>query len=68
MEKIKFFKFIFVVLHISRSEQAPGSEFHPHDKTEENKIGVFWYFLGAIKIYILKHRFHVVHMNYFRAM
>ena len=30
-----------VALHISRSEQAQGSEFHPQDKSEKNCCG-FW--------------------------
>ena len=32
----------------SRSEQAPGSEFHPRDKSEKNYCA-FWDLLGAIK-------------------
>ena len=31
-----------------RSEQAPGSEFHPRDESEK-KIVVFWDLLGAMK-------------------
>ena len=47
----------------SRSEKAPGSEFHPRDKSENNDFG----FLGPSwcnkklnpETYV-----HVVHMNY----
>ena len=33
----------------SRSEQAPGSEFHPRDENEKMIVG-FWDLLGAIKM------------------
>ena len=42
-------------LYISRSEQAPGSGFNPHDKnTTIALIVVFWDLVGAINKQILK--------------
>ena len=37
-----FKKSVIEILSISRSEQTPGSEFHPRDKSEKNYCG----FLG----------------------
>ena len=36
---------LYGITHTSRSEQAPGGEFHPRDKSENNDcgfLGPFW--------------------------
>ena len=37
-------------VYTSRSEQAPGSEFHPREKSGKKMNLVFWDLLGAIKM------------------
>ena len=50
-------------MYKSRSDQAPGSGFHPRDESINIYYSLLGHFLGNKKIYILKDKYRTDHIK-----